>query len=145
MKQFLLKGIDMQISPQISLRNIDESESLTQDVLKNVERLEKFFPKITACQVLIEMSNHRHNKGNQFHVRIDVTVPGKVIVINRDPGEATAHEDAYVAVRDAFNAATRQLEDYARLRRGQVKLHRVQNKEATSQPALTAKTSPSIF
>ncbi|MDX1488117.1 MAG: cold shock domain-containing protein, partial [Acidiferrobacterales bacterium] len=36
-----------------------------------------------------------------------------------------AHEDVYVALRDAFAAARRQLGDYARRRRGDTKVHPV--------------------
>jgi ribosome-associated translation inhibitor RaiA len=42
-------------------------------------------------------------------VRIDLKVPGKEIVVNRDHDE-----DIYVALRDAFDVARRQLEDHAR-------------------------------
>jgi hypothetical protein len=41
-------------------------------------------------------------------------VPGAALVINRDPGQDQAHEDVYVAMRDAFDAAERRLEDYVR-------------------------------
>jgi hypothetical protein len=44
-----------------------------------------------------------------FNIHIDLGVPGKEIVVDRQE-----NEDAYVALRDAFDAAKRQLEDYAR-------------------------------
>jgi cold shock CspA family protein len=58
-----------------------------------------------------------------YHVRIDLTVPGDELVVSRDPGKDQAHEDVYVAIRDAFDAARRQLEDHARQQRLQVKTH----------------------
>jgi len=56
-------------------------------------------------------------------VRIDITVPDREIVISRDPGRHHAHEDPYVAIRDAFNAARRQLENYNQKRQQHVKYH----------------------
>jgi cold shock CspA family protein len=57
-------------------------------------------------------------------VRIDLTVPGQELVVSRDPAENQAHTDAYVAVRDAFDAAKRQLEKYVRSNRREAKAHR---------------------
>ena len=42
---------------------------------------------------------------------------------NHEPSKHAAHEDVYVAIRDAFNAAGRKLQDYARRRRGKTKTH----------------------
>jgi cold shock CspA family protein len=54
-----------------------------------------------------------------------LNVPGREIAVGRDPAAHHAHEDVYVAIRDAFDATRRLLEDYARERRGDVKLHAV--------------------
>ena len=68
--------------------------------------------------VVVEAPHKHHHQGKQFNVRIDIGVPGNEIVVNRDH-----HEDVYVALRDAFDAAKRQLEDYARITRGYIKTH----------------------
>jgi len=83
-----------------------------------VEKLEEFFKHITSCRVVVEVPHKHHHQGKQFNVRIDIGVPGSEIVVNRDHAE-----DIYVALRDAFDAAKRQLEDYARKIRGDVKTH----------------------
>jgi cold shock CspA family protein len=77
------------------------------------------------CKVTIAAPHRHHAKGNIYHVSIDLHVPGKEILVNREPGNNHAHEDAYVAIRDAFSAAARQLQDYVRVRRGEVKAHDV--------------------
>jgi cold shock CspA family protein len=64
-------------------------------------------------------------QGNLFQVRIELGVPGREIVVGRDPAAHHSHEDAYVAVRDAFDAARRLVEDYIREQRREVKLHAV--------------------
>jgi cold shock CspA family protein len=71
-----------------------------------------------SCRVTVEESQRRQHQGKLFSVRIDITVPGRELVVNR-----VEHEDLYVAVRDAFDAAKRQLEEQARKRRGDVKTH----------------------
>ena len=68
--------------------------------------------------MVVEVPHKHHHQGQQFNVRIDIGVPGSEIVVNRDHAE-----DIYVALRDAFDAAKRQLEDYARKIRGDVKTH----------------------
>jgi ribosome-associated translation inhibitor RaiA len=64
-----------------------------------------------------ESGKHRH-QGRQFQVRIDVRVPQREVVATRDQ-----HEDVYVALRDAFDATKRQLEEVVREQRGDVKRH----------------------
>ena len=88
-------------------------------------KLDKFYDQIMTCSVMIEAPHGHHYKGNLYHIRIDLTVPNGEIVINRDPGDHHAHEDVYVAIRDAFDAARRKLQDYGRKRRGDVKSHEV--------------------
>lgn len=56
-------------------------------------------------------------------MRVELIVPEREIVVRREPGEHHAHEDLHVAIRDAFDAAQRQLQDYAREMRGEVKAH----------------------
>lgn len=73
--------------------------------------------------VTVEAPHKHHGKGNLYRVAVDLHIPGAEIVANRDPGRNHAHEDVYVAVRDALNAAARQLQDRVRVQRGKVKAH----------------------
>jgi ribosome-associated translation inhibitor RaiA/cold shock CspA family protein len=110
---------------QITFRHMDPSPALEARIRQRAEELDRFFERITACRVVVECGNRRHQQGNVFEVHIDLTVPGAEIVVGRDSGANHAHEDAHVAVRDAFDAARRRLEDHARDRRGAVKQHAV--------------------
>lgn len=108
---------------EITFRNLGASDALEKNVREKVRKLQQFCDRISACRVVVE-ANHRHqHKGNLYHVRIDITVPGHELVVSRDPADNRAHEDAYVAVRDAFNAARRQLEKFVRSNRRQAKVH----------------------
>jgi ribosomal subunit interface protein len=115
----------MKLPLQITFRNMDRSEAVEADVREKSEKLDQFFQHIMHCKVVVEAHHKHHHKGNIYHVRIDVTVPGHELVVSREPKEHHAHEDVYVAVRDAFDAMKRQLEDYSRQLRGDVKIHEV--------------------
>jgi ribosomal subunit interface protein len=115
----------MQIPLQVSFRNMDPSSAVEADVREKAARLERFHERITSCRVIVEAPHRRHHKGKLYEVRIDITVPGEEIVVQRSGPENQAHEDIYVAVRDAFNAATRRLQDHVRRMAGQVKTHAV--------------------
>jgi len=113
----------MQLPLQISFRGVPSSQAIEDDVRAHAARLERFYDRIMRCRVMIESPHRRHHQGKLYHVRIDLTVPGEELVVNREPAEHHAHEDVYVAIRDAFDAARRRLEDRARRQRGAVKVH----------------------
>ena len=115
----------MQIPVEITFRDMPRWDKADSEVRKHVAELERFFDRITSCRVLIESPHHHHQNGQLCHVRIDLTVPGREIVVKRDPAEHRPHEDIHVAIRDAFRAARRRLQDYVRERRGLVKAHDV--------------------
>ena len=99
---------------QISFRHMDHSAALEQNIRERAEELRQFSERVMRCDVVVEQKHQRHQQGNIFHVRIHITVPGDEIVVSRDNSANHAHEDAYVTVRDAFDAARRQLEDNLR-------------------------------
>lgn len=113
----------MQRSLQIAFRNMNPSDAVEADVRERVGRLERFYDRITGCRVVIQAPHRHHYKGKLYDVRIDIDVPGEDIVVQRSGPENQAHEDIYVAVRDAFAAATRRLQDHVRRIGGHVKLH----------------------
>ncbi len=115
----------MQKPLKIIFRHMDSSPALEAAVRERAAKLEKFCDEIIGCQVMIEAPHQHHHQGNLYHFRIDLTVPGKEIVVKRSPDDQHAHEDAFVALRDAFDSVRRQLEDYVRIRRGKVKTHDV--------------------
>jgi cold shock CspA family protein/ribosome-associated translation inhibitor RaiA len=100
------------------------SDALRARVEREVAKLERFQSRILGCRVaLIGRSGHRHH-GDLFGVRLQISVSGgHDIAINRNPVADHAHEDPYVAIRDAFNAARRQLQDRHRRLEGKVKTH----------------------
>ncbi len=108
----------MQMALQITVRGMEHSEALDQHIRGRVQRLDQIYPKLMGCRVVAELGDRHKHQGKHFAVRVDLTAPGKEIVVNRRHAE-----DVYVALRDAFNAAKRRLEDYAHIQRGDVKSH----------------------
>ena len=110
----------MEIPLQITVRDIPYSDALDARIREKAADLERFHSRITSCRVTVAESSKHHQQGRRFEVRIDLRVPGHAeIVANRQHGE-----DVYVALRDAFASATRQLEDAVREKRGDVKSHK---------------------
>jgi len=115
----------MQVPLQITFRNMDPSLAVENAVRDKVHKLERFYDRIMGCRIVVEAPHRQHHKGNLFHVRVDLTVPDDELVVSREPANQHSHEDVYVALRDAFEALMRQLKEYARRRRGEVKRHEV--------------------
>ena len=115
----------MQSPLQITFRHMEPSPALEARIRQRADELDRFSDRIIGCRVVVEYGNRRHHQGNLFEVHIDLTLPGREIVVGRDAGAGHAHEDAHVAVRDAFDAARRVLEDHARRSRGEAKTHTV--------------------
>lgn len=110
----------MQIPLQITFHGAPRSEALETRIRDKVAHLEKFHPRMTSCRVAVEERDRHRHQGKEFRIRLDIRVPEHEIVVNRDH-----HEDVYVALRDAFAAAARQLEDVVREQRGDVKVHAI--------------------
>jgi len=108
----------MKITPQITLKNVPHSEAVEAKIREKMTKLDQFSDRVMSCRVAVEESQRKQHQGKLFAVHIDITVPGKELVVNR-----VEHEDLYVAIRDAFDAAKRQLEEHARKRRGDIKTH----------------------
>ncbi|MDA8233029.1 MAG: HPF/RaiA family ribosome-associated protein [Magnetospirillum sp.] len=115
----------MQLPLQVTFHGIDHSEAVEERIREKASKLEQFCDRITSCRVAIE-AHHRnssslHHKGEPFHIRIDLTVPGTELVVTRDPKDSHVNEDIYIALRDAFQAMERQLKEYTARQRGDTK------------------------
>ena len=105
--------------PQITYRGMTHSPAMDARIVELASKLEDFHPHITRCHVVVAEADHHKHKGNLFEVHVDLHIPGHEIVATRH-----ANQDAYVAISQAFEVATRQLEDIERRQRGEKKRHR---------------------
>jgi ribosomal subunit interface protein len=113
----------MQTRPQVSFDDLPVDEAVRDAVLDHIADLERFSDRITGCHVVIAQPHRHRRHGRLWSVRIDLAVPGEEIVVNRQHSRDHAHEDVHVAIRDAFDAARRRLEDHVRRMRGDEKTH----------------------
>ena len=114
----------MRIPLEVTFRHMEPSAAAEARIAEKVAKLEQLYSQLTRCHVVVEAPHEHHRQGKLFHVSIDLTVPGAELLVTRGHNhQSHAHEDVYVAIRDAFDAAKRRLEDYACLQRGDVKRH----------------------
>jgi len=129
----------MKAQMQITFRNMKPSATVEEWILEEVDKLESLYGQLMGCRVAVEMPHRHHKKGSPYHVRIDLTVPGGEIVVKKEPSlNARArhldepvnkkhaeihipHKDLRLTINDAFKAAGRRLQDYARRQRGDIK------------------------
>lgn len=108
----------MQRPLQITSRDFELTPAIEAEIRERAEKLERYFDRITGCHVIVEAPVGHHSKGGPFSVRIDLKLPHAELTATRQNAE-----DLAVAVRDAFDAIRRRLEDHARELRGAVKTH----------------------
>jgi hypothetical protein len=132
------------IPTQITFRGLAHPDALEAEIRQRVGWLEQFYAGVVRCRVLVEVPHRHRRRGRQFHVRIDLTMPGRdPIVVSHEPSlygglkdgeDAAVHKDTeidaehrhgLVAIRETFDVARRLLEDAAREQRNAVKTHDV--------------------
>jgi len=114
----------METPLKITFQDIESSESIEALIREKVVKLEHLYGRITGCRVAVQRQRARGHQGHLFEIHVEVVVPGRPeIVVSRDPGRDRAHEDVRVAIRDAFDAAGRRLQDHVRRRGGITKEH----------------------
>jgi cold shock CspA family protein/ribosome-associated translation inhibitor RaiA len=141
----------MQLAPTITFRGVKRTTALETEILRRVRLLDTYYRGIMRCRVAVEFVQRHHEAGNRYRVRLELTVPGEEIVVSHEAGlHATAQDveadrlskvaetdperkHARVAIREAFDIARRQLQDYARRQRGAVKTAARQRRGRVSQ------------
>ena len=117
----------MQLPLDIHFHNADRSDAVEAAIRERVAKLERFADGIVSCRVTVEGPHKHSRKAGAFAVHVDVRFAGGEVVASRQPSKRVEHEDVYVAVRDAFDVARRQLQDRMRKRDGRTKTHAVRN------------------
>lgn len=115
----------MQTPLQITFHQIDSSEAVADAIREKVANLERFYDKLISCRVVVERPQHLHHNFAPYSVRVELEVPGTMIVGGGAGSKNEQFEDVYVAIRESFAAAKRQLQDYVRKTRHETKVHEV--------------------
>lgn len=106
----------MQIPLNLTTRRVELPPALDDLIRRKVEKLERFSDRIIRCDVVVEGPGERHESGGPYDVRLDISVPGSDLVVNQRTAETLRG-----AIEAAFDAAERQVEEYSRKQRGEVK------------------------
>jgi hypothetical protein len=142
----------MEIEPTVTFRRIRTPAVLEADIRRRIAKLETLIPEIIGVHVLVELADRHHRDGRRWRVRIEVSVPGERIVVTHDASlrpelrakevdrtrkqhvpDDSGHRYAKVAVREGFEVARRQLQDYVRRRRGTPKTEASRRKPASQR------------
>ncbi|MBO9648786.1 MAG: ribosome-associated translation inhibitor RaiA [Variovorax sp.] len=109
----------MKLAFTLQFDGIARSDAVEDFARSRVEYLERHFADLTSCRVTLSReSRHGQTGGEFFSARLAMTLPGRELIVSH------AHEhDACIALRDAFDAINRRLEDSQQIRRGRVKHH----------------------
>jgi ribosomal subunit interface protein len=94
---------------QILFHKIDQSHALVQAVQKRINKLERFCDHIMSGRVVLDSPHNCHLKGKVYSVSIEIHTAFKEVIVNQEQHNNHAHEDLYIAIRDAFDVAERQL------------------------------------
>ena len=113
----------MAIPLELSFRNLERSDFIEDNVKQRCKRLDTLSGEITYCHVVVGAPHKHQNKGNHYEVHVEIRVPGAELAVTRNTGTSDAHEDLYVALRDAFDALERRLTRWKEKRRLDVKEH----------------------
>ena len=108
----------MDLPLQITARNIDLTDAIKAEITEKAEKLDTFYDRIMRCRVVVECPKRHQNDGKLYNLSILMKVPGAELAVKRE-----LNKDLYVAIRDAFDAARRKLEDFSGEHRGSVKHH----------------------
>jgi len=108
----------MQLPLQITAHDFPLPETIEAEIREKAAKLDTYYDGIMRCRVVVAAPVGHHRRGGPYNVHIDLTVPGAELVV-----DCQENEDLPVAIRDAFDAMRRRLEDYARQQRGVVKTH----------------------
>jgi cold shock CspA family protein/ribosome-associated translation inhibitor RaiA len=109
----------MQRPLKITSRDFPLSEAVEAEIGQKAAALDTFYERLSGCEVTVRApALKHHHKGGPFLVEIRLTVPGRELIVDHQEAEEISQ-----AIREAFDAARRQLEDYAREQRGSVKAH----------------------
>lgn len=101
----------MTLPVQITFHGLDRSPAIEEFILKRAKKLQKIGPQISSVRVMVSCPNHHRHKGNFYHVKTEVELANQHLIVNREPEKNPGHQNAHMAVRDAFETTERQLKE----------------------------------
>lgn len=109
----------MTIPVQITFRHMPSSPAVETRIHELADHLGVFSDRIQSCRVVLDSPHRHHHQGKVFNVKVQVGLPGEDVVVDMERPDREGHEDVYVVLRDAFDAARRQLQQRMSSLRGE--------------------------
>jgi len=114
----------MIIPLEISFRGIRKTEAMDTLIQDHVKKIERLHDHISSCRIAVERRHQHQRSGQPFRIRIDIKIPpGHEIVVSKDSSEGDIHDRLQAVLKDAFEAAGRQLKTIVEKQRGETKQH----------------------
>ncbi len=114
----------MQIPPEITYRNLDKTEAIDSLIREKIAKLEQFCDYMNSCRVVVEQAHKNPDRGSPYKVSIDITIPhGREIAVSQNPDEGKQYPPLEAVIRDAFEAARRQIVGLSTEQKGERKIH----------------------
>jgi cold shock CspA family protein/ribosome-associated translation inhibitor RaiA len=114
----------MKVPLSISYRDIEKTDAIDNLIKEKAQKLEQVCDYITSCRVAVERPHSSVRNGNPYRIRIDITVPPQQeVVVSKEPGNNYKDDALPTVIRDAFEAARKQLRKLVSLQRKDVKVH----------------------
>jgi ribosome-associated translation inhibitor RaiA len=116
----------MAIPIQITYRKLERTEAIDAYVRKRAQKLIESGHPVLSCRIAVETPHGHKLHGRHYRVRIDFTVPGAELVVDRSP-DVGGVEDLYAAIDEAFDHAVRRLHAHANRSRSGIHAQRVRD------------------
>lgn len=114
---------------EITFKGLDKSAAIEAKIAEKAAKLEKHFDRMTHCRVVVAAPNKHSHKGKTYEIKIDIGIPGaKPLIVTHDSAVGQAAEDLQIALRDAFDAARRRLDDIVERMNGAARAERGRRK-----------------
>ncbi len=114
----------MRIPPTIFYRDVPKTDALENLIAQKIEKLEQYYDQISSCRIAIEKNHDHPGSGSPYRVRLDITVPeNREVVVDKSPDESAQYLPLEAVIRDAFEAANRQLKELNEQQHNHMKTH----------------------
>jgi ribosome-associated translation inhibitor RaiA len=96
----------------VHFHGLERSAAVEAKVAERHRKLARHFARMTACRVVLEVPSRNSAKAKELSVKIEISIPqGKPIVVTHAREGGSAQDDLLLAIRDAFDAATRKIDE----------------------------------
>ncbi|MFO7445452.1 MAG: HPF/RaiA family ribosome-associated protein [Ignavibacteriaceae bacterium] len=114
----------MQVPLEIYYKDVNKTDSIEELIRSKVSKLEKMCDYITSCSVAVERPHSTVRRGNPYRIRIDMRLPpGNEVIVTKEPGDNDKDDPLQAVIRDAFEAAEKQIKKIVQIQRNDVKKH----------------------